>query len=177
MLGKKTTMNTLLIIGAGTFSTEVEELARLQGYTDIAFLDDKAPSAIGTMQDIGKVRDRFDTAIVALGNNENRKRYHKDLRLHNYNIPILIHPTAYVSPDAILSPGCIVRTHAVVSRYVRLGEGVIVNIGALIDHQCEIGAFSHIMMGAVIRGNAKIGELSWVKANDVVEGTPVQMPK
>ena len=31
----------LLIIGAGKFSTEIEELARLNGYTDIAFLDDK----------------------------------------------------------------------------------------------------------------------------------------
>ncbi len=170
-------MNTLLIIGAGTFSTEVDELARLEGYTDIAFLDDKATSAIGTMQDIGKVRDRFDTAIVALGNNENRKRYHLLLKEYGYHIPILIHPTAYVSPDAQLSPGCIIRTHAVVSRYVKLGDGVIVNIGALIDHHCEIGAFSHIMMGAVIRGNAKIRELSWVKANEVVEGSPAPMPK
>lgn len=168
-------MNSLLIIGAGSFSTEIEELARLQGITDISFLDDKAssPSVIGTMQDIGRVRDQFDTGIVALGNNENRRKYHEELLLHNYNIPILIHPTAYVSPDAILSLGCIVRAHAVVSRYVKLGDGVIVNIGALIDHHCEIGAFSHIMMGAVIRGNAKIGELSWVKANEVVEGSPV----
>ena len=31
----------LLIIGAGKFSAEIEELARLNGYTDIAFLDDK----------------------------------------------------------------------------------------------------------------------------------------
>ena len=172
-------MKSLLIIGAGTFSTEIEELARLQGYTDILFLDDKAtsPSVIGTMKDIGRVRDQFDTAIVALGNNENRKKYHEQLKLNNYNIPILVHPTAYVSPDAILSPGCIVRTHAVVSRYVKLGDGVIVNIGAMIDHHCEIGAFSHIMMGAVIRGNAKIGELSWVQANEVVEGSPAPMPK
>lgn len=172
-------MNSLLIIGAGTFSAEIEELARLKGYTDISFLDDKAPSpsVIGTMQDIGKLRDQYDTAIVALGNNENRRKYHQELLLHNYNIPILIHPTAYVSPDAQLSPGCIIRTHSVISRYVKLGDGVIVNIGALIDHHCEIGAFSHIMMGAVIRGNAKIGELSWVQANEVVEGSPAPMPK
>ena len=41
-------MKSILIIGAGFFSVEVEELARIQGLTDIAFLDDKVPSAIGT---------------------------------------------------------------------------------------------------------------------------------
>lgn len=162
-------MSSLLIVGAGSFSTEVEELARYQGFTDIAFLDDKDSSAIGTMKDIGKVRGKFDTAIVAMGNNENRRKYHEKLKLHSYNIPILIHPTAYVSPDAQLSPGCIIRTHAVVSRYVKLGEGVIVNIGSSIDHHCEIGAFSMILPGAVIRNSVKIEPGTWVKANEVVE--------
>lgn len=162
-------MKSILIVGAGSFSTEVEELARLQSFTDIAFLDDKVPSAIGTMQDIGKVRYQYDTAIVALGNNENRKHFHEELKRYNYNIPILIHPTAYVSPDAQLSPGCIVRTHAVVSRYTKLGEGVIVNIGGIIDHHCEIGAFSMILPGAVLRNSVKVNPGTWIKANEVVE--------
>ena len=162
-------MQSILIIGAGSFSTEVEELAHLQGFTDIAFLDDKNPLAIGTMQDIGKVRDQYDTAIVALGNNEIRRQFHEQLILHNYNIPILIHPTAYVSPDAQLSHGCIIRTHAVVSRYVKLGEGVIVNIGSLIDHHCEVGAFSMILPGAVVRNSVKIAPGTWVNANEIVE--------
>ena len=36
---------SLLIIGAGSFSPEVDELARLIGYTDIAFLDDNPDKA------------------------------------------------------------------------------------------------------------------------------------
>ena len=162
-------MSSLLIVGAGSFSTEVEELARYQGFTDIAFLDDNTPSVIGIMEDIGKVRDQYDTAIVALGNNKKRRKYHEELLLHNYNIPVLIHPTAYVSPDAQLSPGCIIRTHAVVSRYAKLSEGVIVNIGGIVDHHCEIGAFSMILPGAVIRNSVKIEPGTWVKANEVVE--------
>ncbi len=162
-------LSSLLIIGAGSFSTEVDELARLVGYTDIAFLDDKSPVAIGTMQDIGKMRKRYDTAIVALGNNENRKRFHEELVRYDFNIPTLVHPTAFVSPDAKLAPGCIVRTHAVVSRYAKLGEGVIVNIGSIIDHHCEIGAFSMILPGAVVRNSVKVDPGSWVIANEVVE--------
>ena len=162
-------MESLLVIGAGSFSTEVDELARLLGYSDIVFLDDKSTIAIGTMQDIGKMRERYDTAIVALGNNVDRKRFHEELVRHDYNIPILIHPTAFVSSDAQLAPGCIVRAHAVVSRHAKLGEGVIVNIGSLIDHHCKIGAFSMILPGAVVRNSVKIESCSWIRANEVLE--------
>ena len=34
-------MKSLLIVGAGNFPPEVEELARLNGYDDFAFVDDK----------------------------------------------------------------------------------------------------------------------------------------
>ena len=165
--------NKLLIVGAGTFSTEVEELARINGFSAISFLDDNCNSCskpvIGTLQDVSLFRYRFDSAIVAFGKNELRQKYHELLVAFNYNIPILIHPTAYVSPDAQLSPGCIIRAQAVVSRYANLGEGVIVNIGGLIDHHCEIGAFSMILPGAVVRNSARIEPRTWVKANEVVE--------
>ena len=168
---KNKNMNNLLIIGAGSFSTEVEEMACLVGYTNIFFLDDKATGSlvIGKTSNIGNMRDRFDTAIVALGNNGYRRKYHEVLKAYNYTIPILIHPTAYVSPDAMLSPGCIIRTYAVISRYAKLGEGVIVNIGGKIDHHCEIGDFSMNKTEEVIRGSAKVEAGSWIKANAVVE--------
>ena len=164
----------LLIVGAGSFAAEIDELARLIGYEEIAFLDDNPGSArcnpvVGSMSDISKVRKKYDAAIVALGNNEKRKQLHRELEKNGYKIPVLIHPTAYVSPDAILSSGCIVRTNAVVSRYVELGDGVIINVGALIDHDCEIGEFSHILMGAVVRNSVKVLAGSWIKANEVVE--------
>ena len=103
-----------------------------------------------------------------MGNYEDRRKYHELLKAYNYNIPILIHPTAYVSPDAQLSPGCILRTHAVVSRYAKLGEGVIVNIG-IIDHHCEIGDFSMILPGAVVRNSVKIDPGTWIRANEVMK--------
>ena len=164
----------LLIAGAGSFATEVDELARLLGYSETAFLDDHPESArckplAGSFADIPRLRSEYDTAIAALGNNGQRKRLHSLLQQNGYRIPVLVHPTAYVSPDAILAPGCIVRTHAVVSRYVRLGEAVIVNVGALIDHHCEIGEFSHILMGAVVRNSVTVPPLTWISSNQVVE--------
>lgn len=64
-------MKSLLIVGAGSFSPEVEELAGLLGYGGFGFLDDKpnrpyCGPVVGTTADIEKMRERYDTAIVAL---------------------------------------------------------------------------------------------------------------
>ena len=166
--------NRILIIGAGSFSPEIDELARLLGYNDTAFLDDDPASAysspvIGTTRDIERLRSQYDTAIVALGGNEIRMKFHNELKRCGYHIPVLVHPTAYVSPDAELSAGCIIRAKCVVSRYVRLGEAVILNVGALIDHHVVIGDGCHILMGAVVRNMVKVEPRTRVPSNAVVE--------
>ena len=68
-------MRSLLIIGAGGFADEVEEMARLLGYSDIAFLDDNPDRArcspvVGSLDDIVIMKNRYPEAVVALGNNE-----------------------------------------------------------------------------------------------------------
>jgi len=167
-------MTSLLIIGAGSFSPEVEELAGLLGYTDFAVLDDNPSTVycspvIGTTADIAFFRSKYDTAIVALGNNKTRMKYHEELKRCGYTIPVLIHPTAYVSPTAVIAPGCIIRAKAVVSRDVKLGEATILNVGALIDHHVEIGYGCHILMGAVVRNKIKVEPLTRVESLSLVE--------
>lgn len=167
-------MKSLLIIGAGSFSPEVEELASLLGYNDIAFLDDNPSTAycapvIGTTADIAALRSQYDTAIVALGNNATRMKFHEELKRCGYNIPVLIHATAYVSPTVEIAPGCIIRAKAVVSRNVKIGEATILNVGALIDHHVEIGYGCHILMGAVVRNKAKVEPLTRVESLSLVQ--------
>ena len=167
-------MTSLLIIGAGSFSPEVEELAGLLGYTDIAFLDDNQSTVycspvIGSTAEIERLRSQYDTAIVALGNNYTRTKFHEELKRCGYNIPILIHPTAYVSSSAEIAPGCIIRAKAVVSRDVKIGESCILNVGALIDHHVEIGYGCHILMGAVVRNKAKVDPLTRVESLSLIQ--------
>lgn len=167
-------MKSLLIVGAGSFATEVEELARIVGYTDIAFVDDCVSSprcgpVVGVIADIQNLRGKYQEAIVAFGNNEFRKICTEELIRCGYSIPTLIHSTAYVSPDAQLAPGCIIRAKAVISRYVKLGLACIANVGALVDHDCIIGDYSHILMGAVVRNKMIVPALTWINANQVIE--------
>ena len=96
-------------------------------------------------------------------------KYHEELKRCGYNIPVLTHPTAYVSPTAQIASGCIIRAKAVVSRDVKIGEATILNVGALIDHHVEIGYGCHILMGAVIRNKVKIEPLTRVESLSLIQ--------
>ena len=94
-------MTSLLIIGAGSFSPEVEELAGLLGYTDFAFLDDNPSTVycspvIGTTADIAFFRSKYDTAIVALGNNKTRMNiagyFESPVRPSRVTVPVGVEP-------------------------------------------------------------------------------------
>lgn len=164
----------LLIVGAGSFSAEVEEMALLLGYDDIAFVDDHPEAAVshpvvGKMNEISALRSRYDNAIVAIGNNANRLRFHNILEENNFNIPVLIHPMAYVSPNAKIAPGCIIRTFAVVGKYAELGKTSILNLGAKVDHHCVIGEACHLLINSVVRGAKTLEALTWLDAGQVIQ--------
>lgn len=71
--------------------------------------------------------------MVQLGNNDTRMKYHNMIKNAGFTVPVLIQPTAYVSPDAVLSPGCIVRAKVVISRYASLGDACIINVGGTLS--------------------------------------------
>lgn len=165
---------SLLIVGAGTFATEVEELARLLGYDDIGFIDDNPEKAlaqpvVGSTNDLRSLVGRYSNAIVAMGNNLNRIRIHKLLRAYGYEIPILVHPMAYVSPNAMINPGCIVRAMAVVGSFAKLGDAVILNLGAKVDHHCIVGDGSHLLINSVVRASKQVDALTWLDSNSVIQ--------
>lgn len=74
----------------------------------------------------------------------------------------LIHPSAYVSPQAHIGEGSVVMAGAVVQSHARIGRHVIVNTSATIDHDCEIGDYSHVAPGCNLCGGVKLGERSIV---------------
>lgn len=166
-------MKLLLIVGAGNFPPEAEELARFNGYDTFAYVDDnpeaRCQPVIDPLLFLPTYKKDYPDAIVAFGNNSNRLLQTKVLQDAGYNIPTLIHPTAYVSPDAEIATGCIIRAKAVVSRFVKFGMATILNVGALIDHDVEIGEGSHILMGAVVRNMVKLPPMSRIESNQVVE--------
>ena len=69
----------------------------------------------------------------------------------------LVHPTAYVSPLAVLSDGVFIGAKSVVAPGVEIGEHVFVNRAVSIGHDCVIEAFARLQPGSNIGGHVRIG--------------------
>ena len=160
--------NKLMIIGAGGHGKVVANIAKLNGYKEIYFLDDDILKKyigkyqiIGTTKDIDKYKEEYDF-FVAIGNNDIRKNI--SLKLSNLNVrqPILVHPTAVIDETVQLSEGTVVMANAVINADTKISKGVIINTGATVDHDCTIDQFTHVCPGVHIAGTVNIGKNVWI---------------
>ena len=69
----------------------------------------------------------------------------------------LVHPSAYVSPLASLSPGVFVGANSVVAAGAKLAEHVFVNRGVTVGHDTQVGAYSRLQPGANLGGLTVLG--------------------
>ncbi len=155
-------MNKLIIIGAGGHSKVLKDIAQLNGYIDIYFLDDnkKDQDIIGTTNDINKYLD-YDF-FVGIGNNAVRRKLHLLLKENNITPINLIHPSSVIDKTVKLTHGIAVMAQAVINAESIIDEGVIINTSASVDHECHIHSFTHICPGVHIAGNVHIGSEVWV---------------
>lgn len=160
--------NRLIIIGAGGHGRVVAEIARLNGYLKIDFLDDfSRENTIGKVSRFVEFVSKADF-FVAIGNSNIRKAIHKQLNEKGANIVSLCHPNSVMSADTVLGKGCVIMAGAIINPNVVIGEGVIINTNSSVDHDCIVGDFSHISVGAKVCGTVNIGECTWIGAGATV---------
>lgn len=161
----------LLIIGAGGHGRVVADTAARSAaqWSEIAFLDDRYPSlavagpwsVVGRFPDLEGLAPRFDACISALGDARLRLDLLERARIAGFQLPVVVHPHAAISPHARIEHGSFVAACAAVNIGSELGPGCIVNTGATVDHDCRLGAGVHICPGAHLAGGVEIGERSW----------------
>ncbi len=155
----------LLILAAGGHGGVVKETAIAMGkFPKIDFLDDRSDLAIGKCKDYKKFVNSYTYAFVAIGSNEIRMKWLEELMEAGFQIPILVDPTAYVSPSVSIAIGSIICAKAVLNTKVVIEMGCIVSIGAMVDHDSIVGEYSHINTGAIIKANSKIERLKKINA-------------
>ena len=94
-------------------------------------------------------------AVIAIGSNQVRKRLAESLHAEWITV---IHPSAWVSPDARLGPGAMIMAGVTIQPGAIIGAHAIVNTGATVDHDCTIGEYAHVAPGAHLAGNVSVGE-------------------
>lgn len=162
----------LVILGAGGFGRTVADLAAQSGqFETIRFLDDNstADDVLGKCAEYEKYQNPDTVFYPAFGNNQVRMNWLLRLQEAGCRLLTLVHPTAYVSPAAVIEAGTVVLPHAVVNTGVHLGKGCIINCGSIIDHGCVIEDGVHVCLGAIVKAENRIGALRKIEAGEVVE--------
>ncbi|MBL7474054.1 NeuD/PglB/VioB family sugar acetyltransferase [Robertkochia sediminum] len=106
------------------------------------------------------------TLVIAIGNNEIRKRISKQLR--NATFQIVKHRSAVVAPDVTIGEGSVIFAGAIIQTNTTIGKHVIINTAASIDHDNHIGDYVHISPNATLTGHVTIGEGSHIGAGAVI---------
>lgn len=163
-------MKRLLIIGASGHGKVVADIARLNGYREIAFLDDDPEikqcgpyPVIGTS---GGASDMESDIFVAIGNAKIRRRIQQNLPAER--IITLIHPAAVVSDSARIGRGTVVMAGAVINPDAVIGEGCIINTAASVDHDCRLADYVHVAVGAHLCGTVSVSNCAWIGAGATV---------
>lgn len=161
----------LLILGAGGHGHVVKEIAESMGiYDKIDFLDDDINSkeTIGLCSDNRRYISQYKYAFPAFGNKKMRINYMKELKENGFVIPVLIHPSAFISTSASVHRGTVIGAHAIVNTNSVIEEGCIISVGAIVDHDTIIGCGCHIDCGAIVKSNSIIKDIDKIECGNVV---------
>ena len=104
--------------------------------------------------------------IISIGNNFTRKQIAEKLTC---SFGVAIHPTAVVSPHAVIGEGTVLLQSAIVQSCSQVGKHCILNTGASVDHECVIEDYVHVSPQATLCGNVHVGEGAWIGAAAVVK--------
>lgn len=136
--------------------TSVRELAEsLRVFRKIAFLDDENPEAIGPCGRLERYVGEYPVAIAAVGDQALRMRWMGDLAREGFVLPVLIHPSAVVSPSAEVGYGTVICARAVIGPGAKIGRGCIISGGAAVDRDAEIPEGTHILCGQAVAAGRK----------------------
>ena len=162
-----------ILIGASGHGKVIADIAKKNGYLEIAFLDDNETiTQCAQYPILGKTdsAEKYTDCdfVVSIGNAEIRQKLQERLEKERLSIITLIHPTATIADDVEIGRGTVIMAGAVVNSGAKIGSGCIINTSSSVDHDCTIDDFAHISVGAHVAGTVRIGKRTWVGAGATV---------
>ncbi len=145
----------MYLIGAGGHGKVIQEILKSNGVSLKAFIDDNREMKSLRGIPVLHSDDGLSPVIVSVGANNVRKRIVQRLCCE---FATAIHPSAVVSPSAVIGEGTVVMAGAIINADAVIGKHCIVNTGASVDHECVIGDYCHIAPHATLCGQVHVGE-------------------
>ena len=168
-------MKSIAIMGASGHCKVVADIARLNGYDEIVFVD-KNPECdkFGEYHvadedtDLDYYLDNNYDFIVGIGDGKIRRKVQENLEALGADIVSLVHPKAVVAHDTTIGQGTVVMAGAVINPGTTIGKGCIINTSASVDHDNVVGDYVHISVGAHTAGTVKVGDNCWCGIGSII---------
>ena len=175
----------VIVIGVGGYASNLVDLMRDENqaagrdlWRPVGFLDDE-PSRRGSDYYKLPILGPLDSAIRfsdccfinAIGSAKSAPL--KPALMEKTGIPLdhfvtLKHPTAYVSPSAVVAVGTAIAQHCVVMSEAVVGLHVKMLPLATISYGADIGDYSTVAGGAVVAAEVRIGKCGYIGANSAI---------
>lgn len=165
-------MKKVIIIGASGHSAEITDyithynnsVAPELCFDVVGYIDDNKESYnnysflgpyIGTIKDHEVSLDA--EYIMGIANIQFRRTIIQNFLEKGARFATLIHPTAIISPSAIVGEGCVVAHNASIGPKAIIGNFNMLNSRCTIGHDSTIGNFNFIGPQVVLSGFTKVG--------------------
>jgi sugar O-acyltransferase (sialic acid O-acetyltransferase NeuD family) len=171
----------ILVWGAGGHGQVVADVAEACGWEVAGFIATEpgiaerggksvkvhADQAVrGTLAAGGPLPD--GALALALGIGDNAARLGVADGVPAELLPVLIHPSAVISPSALFGAGTVALPQVVVNARAVIGRGVILNTTAVVEHDCRVDDGVHLSPGALLGGGVIVERLAWIGTGGVV---------
>lgn len=172
---------SLILIGAGGHARACIDVIEQHGQFQIAGLvgmpEEKQSehfdySVIATDNELPRLVQYYLYAVITVGQiqtPDHRIRLYQLANELGFQLPVIIAPSAYVSPQATIGAGTIVMHGAIVNAGAKVGCNCIINTSALIEHDTVVADHCHISTGAILNGDVSIGAGSFVGSGCIVK--------
>jgi sugar O-acyltransferase (sialic acid O-acetyltransferase NeuD family) len=169
----------IVVLGAAATSHSImdalESVNQLQpAWNILGFVDDNPAlhgtevygyGVLGGSELVLKPEFRYASVVIGVANEGQlliRKKISERLGLPPERYPVIVHPSASVSPKARLGPGCVVLFGTRCSGGAKLGSHVVVLEGSCIGHDCEISSFATVCCHATVGAYVRMGEGAFI---------------
>lgn len=163
----------MVIYGASGHGKVIEDAVEAMGQKVSCFIDDNEALCQVHGKPVVRGLDAHfgEPLIIAVGDNAIRKRIASGICADYGRV---VHPSAIISPRAMVGEGSVVMAGAVVQTDAVIGRHCIVNTAAVVDHECQVADFVHLSPHATLCGNVTVGEGAWVGARaTVIQGVRI----
>ena len=166
-------MEKVIVVGAGGHSRVVVSMLECLDQYEIVGVADKNTDCFDEQILSTTIRYSWDelsvlfesgirSAVIAIGDNNERKKIYLKLKNVGFLIPNIIHPSSFLEKKICLSDGNHICIGVKIATSVNIGHNNIINTGSLLDHEVRVGNNVFIAPGCCIAGRVTIGDDTFI---------------